>query len=272
MIEWVGLSAGGKVVEVKPREKIFVTEFGEHARMSATSSRRSALAPSRSRPASPTRPAGVRSIPVTFEAHAQKGVHVIGDSAIAGGMPKSAFAANAQAKACAQAVALMLRGAQAPEPKLINTCYSLVKPDYGISVAGVVRARQGPARRRAERGRRQPRQCAARRSAPRRRTTPRVGTGRSRAKSSGEACARSASRSCFCSRPASAAAEELAPYVIEGGEIRASLTGRPAIRRAGASSWPSGRKGFACSATRRPFPRSGSRAIWRRRSRASARE
>jgi sulfide dehydrogenase [flavocytochrome c] flavoprotein subunit len=143
MIEWVGLSAGGKVVEVKPREKMFVTEFGEHRADVGN--------------VIPPQHAGAIAVssgiadqtgwcpidPVTFEAHAQKGVHVIGDSAIAGGMPKSAFAANAQAKACAQAVALMLRGAQAPEPKLINTCYSLVKPDYGISVAGVYSPAKG---------------------------------------------------------------------------------------------------------------------------------
>ena len=29
------------------------------------------------------------------------GIHVIGDAAVAGAMPKSAFAANAQAKVCA---------------------------------------------------------------------------------------------------------------------------------------------------------------------------
>ena len=52
-------------------------------------------------------------------------------------MPKSAFAANSQAKTCAAAVALMLAGGMPPTPKLINTCYSLVAPDYGISVAGV---------------------------------------------------------------------------------------------------------------------------------------
>ena len=38
---------------------------------------------------------------------------------------------------CAAAVASLLSGAPAPEPKLVNTCYSLVAPDYGISVAGV---------------------------------------------------------------------------------------------------------------------------------------
>ena len=52
-------------------------------------------------------------------------------------MPKSAFAANSQAKTCADAVAQLLKGGTPGSPKLINTCYSLVAPDYGISVAGV---------------------------------------------------------------------------------------------------------------------------------------
>ncbi len=75
--------------------------------------------------------------PATFESKLQPGIHVIGDAAIAGGMPKSAFAANSQAKVCAAAVAQLLAGATPSVPKLINTCYSLVAPDYGISVAGV---------------------------------------------------------------------------------------------------------------------------------------
>jgi sulfide dehydrogenase [flavocytochrome c] flavoprotein subunit len=75
--------------------------------------------------------------PVTFESKLQAGIHVIGDAAIAGAMPKSAFAANSQAKTCAAAVARLLTGATPSTPRLINTCYSLVAPDYGISVAGV---------------------------------------------------------------------------------------------------------------------------------------
>jgi hypothetical protein len=54
-------------------------------------------------------------------------------------MPKSAFSANTQAKVCAAAIVALLRGAQVPEPVLMNTCYSLVAPDYGISIAGVYR-------------------------------------------------------------------------------------------------------------------------------------
>jgi len=75
--------------------------------------------------------------PVTFESRLQPNIHVVGDAAIAGAMPKSAFAANAQAKVCAAAVAALLRDEAPSRPKLINNCYSLVAPDYGISIAGV---------------------------------------------------------------------------------------------------------------------------------------
>ena len=81
--------------------------------------------------------------PVTFESTLQPNIHVIGDAAIAGAMPKSAFAANAEAKVCAAAVAALLTGGTPAMPKLINVCYSLVAPDYGISVAGVYQAANG---------------------------------------------------------------------------------------------------------------------------------
>ena len=60
-----------------------------------------------------------------------------------GAMPKSAFAANAQAKVCATAVLALLAGQKPEQPRLINTCYSLVAPEYGISVAGVYKPQGG---------------------------------------------------------------------------------------------------------------------------------
>ena len=39
--------------------------------------------------------------------------------------------------------AKLLAGSKPDEPKLINTCYSLVAPDYGISVAGDYRPADG---------------------------------------------------------------------------------------------------------------------------------
>lgn len=73
----------------------------------------------------------------TFESTKAKGVHVIGDSSIAGAMPKSGYAANSQAKVCAAAVVALLNGTEVGVPSYVNTCYSIAGPDWGISVAGV---------------------------------------------------------------------------------------------------------------------------------------
>ena len=75
----------------------------------------------------------------TFESRMQEHVHVIGDAAIANPMPKSGFAASSQGKVCATAIVASLSGQDMPEPSYVNTCYSLVGPDYGISVAAVYR-------------------------------------------------------------------------------------------------------------------------------------
>ena len=75
----------------------------------------------------------------TFESTVHSSIHIIGDAAIANPMPKSAFSANNQAKTCAAAIVALLRGEALPTPALMNTCYSLVAPDYGISIAAVYR-------------------------------------------------------------------------------------------------------------------------------------
>lgn len=77
--------------------------------------------------------------PNTFESKVHAGIHVIGDAAIAGELPKSGFAANSEAKMCAAAIVASLRGDQAVFGSFVNTCYSLLSPEYGISVAGVYR-------------------------------------------------------------------------------------------------------------------------------------
>src|SRR3954454_11157008 len=142
-LEWVALSAGGKVTSVEPATKTFVTEFGKHQAAVAN-----VIPPQRAGRIAEA--AGVADRtgwcpmdPATFESRLQPNIHVIGDASIAGAMPKSAFTANAQAKVCAAAVATLIKGEKPGEPKLINTCYSLVAPDYGISVAGVYRPANG---------------------------------------------------------------------------------------------------------------------------------
>jgi NADPH-dependent 2,4-dienoyl-CoA reductase/sulfur reductase-like enzyme len=143
LLEWVPLSKGGNVTSVEPATRTLVTDFGRHQAKVAN-----VIPPQKAGRIAEAAGVADRSgwcpiDPVTFESKLVPGIHVIGDAAIAGAMPKSAFAANSQAKTCAAAVALLLRGAAPASPKLINTCYSLVAPDYGISVAGVYQPSNG---------------------------------------------------------------------------------------------------------------------------------
>jgi NADPH-dependent 2,4-dienoyl-CoA reductase/sulfur reductase-like enzyme len=137
LLEWVPLSKGGNVTSVDAATRTLVTDFGKHQARVAN-----VIPPQQAGRIAEVAGVADRSgwcpiDPATFESKLQPGIHVIGDAAIAGGMPKSAFAANSQAKVCAATVATLLAGGTPSIPKLINTCYSLVAPDYGISVAGV---------------------------------------------------------------------------------------------------------------------------------------
>lgn len=74
---------------------------------------------------------------LTFESKVHKNIYVIGDASIASPMPKSGHSATSQAKSMAANIVLQMAGQQAIAAKNVNTCYSLVTPDYAISVAAV---------------------------------------------------------------------------------------------------------------------------------------
>jgi sulfide dehydrogenase [flavocytochrome c] flavoprotein chain len=136
-LEWVSLSMGGKVSSVDPATNTVATDFDKVKAAVAN-----VIPPQKAGRIAELAGAADRSgwcpiDAVTFESKQVPNVHVIGDAAIAGAMPKSAFAANSQAKVCAVAVAKLARGEKPETPKLINTCYSLVAPDYGVSVAAI---------------------------------------------------------------------------------------------------------------------------------------
>ncbi|MBP7066557.1 NAD(P)/FAD-dependent oxidoreductase [Ferrovibrio sp.] len=77
--------------------------------------------------------------PISFASRKAADVYVIGDASIAGAMPKSGSAANSQAKVVAAHISATLNGKAPPPAVFHNTCYSLVTPDYGISVTGTYR-------------------------------------------------------------------------------------------------------------------------------------
>jgi len=73
----------------------------------------------------------------------QPNIHIIGDAAIAGAMPKSASAASSEGAICAEAIAQLLDGKTPAPGKLTSLCYSLIAPDYAISIAGTYQPTDG---------------------------------------------------------------------------------------------------------------------------------
>ncbi len=137
MIEWVSATEGGSVQRVDTKNMILYTDLDEHK-----------VAVANVIPAQTANRLTVENgladqsgwCPVnqqTFESTLINNVHVLGDAALAGAMPKSASAANSQAKVCALAITAMLKGNEPGNPSFHNTCYSLVDADYGISVSAI---------------------------------------------------------------------------------------------------------------------------------------
>ena len=143
VLEWLPLSNGGNVTEVDPKTLTVSSDFEKYEAKVAN------IIP----PQKAGRIAELAGVadrtgwcpidPVTFESTLQPGIHVVGDAAIMGAVPKSASSAHAEAKECAAAVVKLLRGDKPSETKLTGSCYSLAAPDYGFSISGTFRAANG---------------------------------------------------------------------------------------------------------------------------------
>ncbi|HWR00255.1 MAG TPA: FCSD flavin-binding domain-containing protein [Chlorobaculum sp.] len=139
MIEWRGAAAGGKVQSVDASGMTVTTEL-EVVKGAVINIIPPQTAGKIAVDSGLTNSSGWCPInPVSFESTLHAGIHVIGDACIAGAMPKSGFAASSQGKVAAAAIIRLLRGKVPVPPSLVNTCYSLLAPDYGVSVAGVYR-------------------------------------------------------------------------------------------------------------------------------------
>jgi len=143
MIQWVKAADDGKVKKVDVKTRTLYTEFGEH-KGDVINIIPPQQAGALAQKVGLTDDSGWCPVDQkTFESSKHKGIYVIGDASIAGEMPKSGYSANSQAKVCAAAISAIISGGQPAEPSYVNTCYSLITPDYGISVAGVYRLKDG---------------------------------------------------------------------------------------------------------------------------------
>jgi NADPH-dependent 2,4-dienoyl-CoA reductase/sulfur reductase-like enzyme len=143
ILEWKSLSSGGNVASIDAKNKTIETDFDNYRFAVAN-----VIPPQRA--GKITTLAGVADRtgwcpvdPVTFESLQQKNIHIIGDAAIAGAMPKSAFAAAVEGKLCAAGIVSLLAGTAPAAPKLTSNCYSVIAPGYAISIANVYRPVNG---------------------------------------------------------------------------------------------------------------------------------
>ena len=139
LVEWVPLSQGGVLASVDPATRTLATDFDTYEAAVAN-----VIPPQKAGRAAEL--AGVADRtgwcpvdPVTFESKLRPGIHVIGDAAIAGAMPRSASAAHSQAAICAAAIVALLAGRTPAAPTLTSSCFSLLAPDYAISQRGTYR-------------------------------------------------------------------------------------------------------------------------------------
>ncbi len=137
IIERVPLSLGGKVTRIDAKALEAETEFGDLIKadvLNVIPPQQAGLIAHKAGVANETLWVPIEAD--TFESHAVNDVYVVGDATIAAPMPKSGFSANTQAKVAAAAIVASLAGKEATKGHFANTCYSLIAPDYGISVAG----------------------------------------------------------------------------------------------------------------------------------------
>jgi NADPH-dependent 2,4-dienoyl-CoA reductase/sulfur reductase-like enzyme len=134
MIDWIPVTDGGAIERVDPSTKTLYTSQGA-VRADVIN-----IIPPQA-PAQLAVEAGLASDhgwcpidPDGFLSALLPNVHVIGDACISDPMPKAASSANAQAKRCARAIALALRGRETRAEPLESVCYSLLAADRALSI------------------------------------------------------------------------------------------------------------------------------------------
>jgi sulfide dehydrogenase [flavocytochrome c] flavoprotein subunit len=143
MIERIALSQGGRVTSVDPATGTIVTDFGNYTAQVA-----SVIPPQKAGRIAEIAGAADNTgwcpiDPVSFASKLLPNVHVIGDACIAGQIPKSASAANAQGKACAAVIVNLISGKSPETPRLNGACYNTVAPGYAFSLSGIYQPKEG---------------------------------------------------------------------------------------------------------------------------------
>jgi len=137
MIEWLPPNVHDGVKSVDPKAGTIVTGFETYKDIALANIIPAQMAGKIARDAALANETGFCPIDAAnMKSKADANVFIVGDACIPGDMPKSAFAANSQAKVAAMTIRGELTGARTFPARYSNTCWSLIAPDDTVKVGG----------------------------------------------------------------------------------------------------------------------------------------
>ncbi|WP_408093601.1 FCSD flavin-binding domain-containing protein [Rhodoplanes sp. SY1] len=143
MVEWMDPKMHGGLKSVDPKTMTVVTDL-ETIKADLVNVIPKQMAGKIARDAGLANATGYCPIdPTNMKSANDPNIFVLGDASIAGAMPKSAFAANSQAKVVAMAVRGELAGSRTFPARYSNTCWSIIAPDDTVKIGGRYEAKDG---------------------------------------------------------------------------------------------------------------------------------
>lgn len=143
MVEWMDPTMHGGIKGVDPKAMTVTTDF-ETIKADMVNVIPAQMAGKIAREAGLVNVTGYCPIDaVNMKSAIDPNIYVLGDASIAGAMPKSAFAANSQAKVVANAVRGELTGSRTFPARYANTCWSVLAQDDTVKVGGRYEPKDG---------------------------------------------------------------------------------------------------------------------------------
>ncbi|MCR8726197.1 NAD(P)/FAD-dependent oxidoreductase [Frigidibacter sp. ROC022] len=137
MIERIGPDMGGDLIEVRPQTMEVVID-GEAEPVDVCNVIPAQVAGRIVAEAGLTDDSGWAPVrPEDMTSRLDDSVHVLGDAALQGDMPKSGFAANSQARVAVQAILGALTGRAVPPAEYASICWSVLAPGDSVKVGAV---------------------------------------------------------------------------------------------------------------------------------------
>lgn len=144
MVEWINAKIYETIKSVDPKTNTVETGFEAYKNAALVNVIPAQMAGKIARDAGLADAGGFCPVdPANMKSTKDANIHVVGDACIPGDMPKSAFAANSQAKVAA----MMVRGELIKSPtfpaRYTNTCWSLIETDDTVKVGGRYEPKDG---------------------------------------------------------------------------------------------------------------------------------